>query len=165
MSAYTVNRRKGRDRTQRFREKVQQGSPDECWPWLASCRKGYGQFSDGRGVMLPAHKVAWVLERGEVPAGLSVLHQCDNRKCCNVRHLYLGTQTDNMADVIRRGRQGKRLLYRGEVVSTALLTAESVIEIRRRYAQGELQKDLAAAFGVGTTTIGAIVTRRSWKHF
>jgi hypothetical protein len=69
--------------------------PDGCWEWVGRIAKdGYGQ--------LRAHRFAWTLLHGPIPEGQHVLHKCDNRKC--VRHTFLGTQQDNMDDMVSKGR-------------------------------------------------------------
>jgi hypothetical protein len=69
----------------------------------ARFRLGYGSF---RYPHKPAsaHRVGWTLFRGPIPVGMCVLHVCDNRPCVNLDHLYLGTQKDNVADMVRKGR-------------------------------------------------------------
>lgn len=89
----------------RFWSKVDRsGGPHACWPWLAKrARNGYGSFwYEGRNVS--AHRVAHVLAHGPVPAGLLVMHSCDNRPCCNPAHLSAGTASDNAHDKFRKGR-------------------------------------------------------------
>lgn len=86
----------------RFWSKVLIGN--ECWEWQAAChRHGHGMFAL-RGRMHYAHRVAWELWYGPVPDGLFVLHRCDNPPCARPDHLFLGTQTDNMADAFQKGR-------------------------------------------------------------
>ncbi len=90
----------------RFWEKVDRsGGPDACWPRTGwHDRIGYGRFRIGDQQLL-AHRVAWMLDTGElIPEGMCVLHHCDNPPCCNRRHLFLGTQADNMADCVKKGR-------------------------------------------------------------
>lgn len=75
-----------------------------CWNWagsLSAC--GYGQFRFG-DKQRRVHRLAWTLKRGPIPVGLWVLHHCDNRRCVNPAHLYLGTAQDNADDRVRRGR-------------------------------------------------------------
>ena len=88
---------------QRFWEKVQKKSGG-CWTWLgAKNNQGYGNFNVG-GKFERAHRIAYCLSIGEVPAGLFVLHHCDNPSCVNPKHLFLGTQKDNMQDCLKKGR-------------------------------------------------------------
>lgn len=93
---------------ERFWTKVSIRDPDECWPWLASVfGRGYGQYRIGSKDtrrLAGAHVVAYVLDKGEVPEGLWVLHTCDNILCCNPGHLYAGTPMDNVRDMHTRGR-------------------------------------------------------------
>lgn len=78
-----------------------------CWEWPMSLNvdSGYGQFFVRPGGMpITSHRMAWITFRGPIPSGLHVLHRCDNRKCCNPDHLWLGTNTDNVHDMISKGR-------------------------------------------------------------
>lgn len=82
----------------RFWSKVDKRGPDECWPWMASLRLGYGQFyRDGRP--RNAHRTAYELQVGPIPEGLTIDHLCRNRACQNARHLEPVTNEEN----IRRG--------------------------------------------------------------
>ena len=91
---------------EKFWSKVNKGGADECWPWLKANR--YGQFYIGNGMAKPAHRVAYELTYGDIPAGLLVCHHCDNPPCCNPAHLFVGTVQDNMRDKISKGRHKRR---------------------------------------------------------
>lgn len=95
-----------RPATERFLDYYKPGRPDECWPWRGSIDKdGYGYFaSDDRTRQLRAHRTAFELAGGVVPPGRHVLHLCDNPPCCNPSHLFVGTNLDNIADKVSKGR-------------------------------------------------------------
>ena len=87
-----------------FWKKVKVGKDDECWEWLAcKNKKGYGFFRVN-WILRRAHRFAWTVTYGKIPEGLFVCHRCDNPGCCNPKHLFLGTNTDNMVDMISKGR-------------------------------------------------------------
>lgn len=96
----------------RFQSKVERGAPDVCWNWTAgTIRFGYGQLnagrdSTGRQDTRYAHRVAYQIATGVDPAGVVVMHSCDNPKCCNPAHLSLGTQAENVQDATRKGHYG-----------------------------------------------------------
>lgn len=144
---------------ERFEEKVDRsGGPDACHEWTSTLhRLGYGRFYDG-AKRIYAHREAWRLEHGDIPEGIHVLHRCDNRPCVNPRHLFLGTQKDNMADASEKGRMAK-----GVKNGRSKLTREQVKEIRRLRGKA-YQKDLAKRFGVARNTICVIQLRQTWKH-
>jgi hypothetical protein len=148
----------------RFWAKVEVRGPDECWEWRGSLRSaGYGAFSIGKK-SLCAHRVAYLLTRGEIPDGKIVCHTCDNRKCCNPAHLYAGTTADNARDRQERGRASTKRA-RGSKASKAKLTEADVIAIRQRYAAGGItQTMLAGEYGIDTSSISDIVRRESWRH-
>lgn len=78
-----------------------------CWLWLHGTQKfGYGFFKHAGEVN--AHRVAWLLYRGQIPPKMHVLHHCDVPQCVNPEHLFLGTQADNMKDCARKGRANSR---------------------------------------------------------
>jgi HNH endonuclease len=90
----------------RFWSRVKILGPDDCWEWQGNCRGRtvqYGLFTI-KSKNTPAHRVAYTLVKGEIPDGLSVCHECDNGKCCNPNHLWLGTIADNNRDRHEKGR-------------------------------------------------------------
>ncbi len=119
---------------------------------------GYGKIrSEGKQVL--AHRAMWEFKRGPIPPGMKVCHHCDNPPCCNVDHLFLGTDADNMADMVAKGRSAK-----GPSKSNTKLTAASVIAIRQRLADGETHRVIAAAFGISPMHVSGIKCGRSWTH-
>jgi hypothetical protein len=156
----------------RFWGRVARGAPDECWEWQGSLRRprGYGQVWMS-GHQVGAHRVAWILAHGGIGAGLCVCHKCDNRKCCNPTHLFLGTIEENNKDMARKGRaargdQNASRKYpdrrpKGEGHASARLTAAQVAEIRA--LDGSLaHADIASRFGVNRRTVGGIISGRLW---
>jgi hypothetical protein len=140
------------------------GGPDACWLWTASCVKGYGQLHvDGKSKRV--HRLMYELVVGPIPEGLDILHSCDVRNCCNPAHLRPGTDLENAADKMRRGRWRGGSSNPGERHPNRKLSDEIVREIRAWYAVGGWSTPvLAAAFGVHQGTIWRIVRRKAWAH-
>lgn len=93
----------------RFQNRLVQ-MPNGCIEWTGSrSERGYGQISvHGGDRMVRTHRLAWTLAYGEIPEGMNVCHSCDNPPCCNIEHLWLGTQADNVADMVAKGRNSGR---------------------------------------------------------
>lgn len=133
----------------------------ECWLWRgAISAQRYGLFPINLVPVL-AHRIAWVLEHGEIPDATCVCHRCDTPLCVRPAHLFIGTQTDNTADRHAKGRTAR---VRGERHSQAVLSDESVRSIRARYAAGESQRALGIEFGLTRSAIGCVVRRQTWSH-
>ena len=149
------------DTTERFWKKVEIKGPDECWPWTG-CRDkrnyGYVRFRLQKRLQA-AHRVAYFFTHGELPL-LHICHKCDNPPCCNPKHLFPGTNQENIQDAVNKGR-----MCRGEKRPQSKLTERSVLEIRRIYSEGHVsQYKLAKQFRVGRSAIEKIVMRRTWAH-
>lgn len=144
------------DYIERFLNKIYIKNNDLCWEWQASKTKGgYGEFSL-EGSVQYAHRIMWKLVYGEIPMNLHVLHNCDNRACVNPRHLFLGTNLDNIIDRVSKGRSSR---------SRAKLKESDVIEIRSLYTSGKYtQKELAKIYNIKRECISKIILRRRWKH-
>ncbi len=108
--------------------------------------------------MKPAHRVAWELERGDIPKGLMVLHTCDNPPCVRPSHLFLGTHLDNMRDMIEKDRAATGM-RNGR--NTIKLTEKEVKEIR---IDTRTQREIAKSFNVSQTAVCKIKNRITWKH-
>lgn len=144
----------------RFWPKVQQGAPTECWEWQASLDTGgYGHIGAGPGRPLKrAHRVAYELTHGEIPPGLVVCHRCDNRRCCNPAHLFLGRQRDNIVDMISKGRRQEPV---GVANPRAKLTEQQVKAIR---ADRRPRREILAEYGISGSTYHALMHRQTWSH-
>ena len=146
----------------RFWGNVEKNGHAGCWEWKQSTGgHGYGQSWDGKTVRL-THRLAWELCVGEIPAGMCVLHKCDNRKCVNPKHLFLGTKADNNEDMRRKGRRapGWKTANLGETNGMAKLTATAVIEIRSSCEPGV---SLAKRFNVTSSLISMVRRRKAWN--
>jgi hypothetical protein len=141
---------------ERFWSKVEK-TEGGCWIWKAARNYlGYGRFKH-EGVHTRAHRFAWIATHGEPQPGMLVCHKCDNPPCCNPEHLFVGTAADNCADKISKNRHRAG-------PGNPKLTAEQVIEARRRHANGESYRKLAAHFGVYIDTMRNAIRGFSWSH-
>jgi hypothetical protein len=128
---------------ERFWSKV--SIPDKkthCWTWLAyRNRAGYGKIYVDSRIMMSAlaHRISWELHHGPIPCDLHVLHHCDNRACVNPKHLFLGTNQDNVDDKMRKGRHGK---------TRVTLTPILVNNLRNLHAAGLSVRHLDKFLGI-----------------
>lgn len=144
-----------------------------CILWTGVLHRGYGLIQYRRKGEKPinilAHRFAFELAYGPIHPDHRVLHDCDqfyprgdstSKRCVNPLHLKLGTQAENMADMVAKDRQ-----MRGEGCNLHKLTEDEVLKIRRWYGEGLFnQSQLAKFFHVSIGNISAIVNRQSWKH-
>lgn len=144
-----------------FWQKVEIGNPSQCWPWKAGLMRGnYGSFF-AHGKTWVAHVLAYRLSKGYIPVGYVVRHNCDHRPCCNPNHLIVGTQKDNVHDMIERGRAKLINTAKLEYKRRNKLSEHQINEIRRLYGlEGNTLEKLAAAYGVHFSTIARLVKGR-----
>lgn len=142
----------------RFEEKFITEPNSGCWLWVANIyTNGYGQIKiNGRPV--GAHRVSWELYRGRIPEDLCVLHKCDNPPCVNPDHLFLGTQADNVADQIKKGRLNPPY---GERQGRAKLATSDILAIRDDL---RTHKEIAAGYGIASSHVSDIKLRKKWRH-
>lgn len=145
----------------RFEEKYEVCGNTGCWLWTASLtRGGYGQFKSFPGYRAGrAHIVSYVIHKGDIPEGMCVLHSCDNPKCVNPEHLWLGTLKDNSQDMMRKSRHVPVRL-KGVSNPNVKLTEEQVNEIR---SDNRTATSVSKDYGVSEWTIRRIRAGSSWK--
>lgn len=154
-----ANAYRGRSIAERFLDFYKPGAADACWPWTGTIHhRGYGVIGDNKNRQYLAHRLAYEHANGPIPDGMMVCHTCDNKPCCNPRHLFLGTNADNQADKARKLRGPRGTRHR-----SAKLTDADVISIRSLYP-GMSQMAIAKQYGMNQTVISDIVRRKTWRH-
>lgn len=140
-----------------------QGDPDDCWEWKGLIDSiGYGVFC-AEGKRHKAHRYAYAaafMSEQYPPTGLVVMHKCDNMKCCNPKHLILGTQLENIADRKAKGRTVTRMKPGAEHPSAKLKDAD-VLAIR---ASREPWKALMARYSISKSLVCQIKNGTIWTH-
>ena len=129
-----------------------------CWEWLRHLNQGgYGTVKHHQRQWM-AHRLAWRCFQGPIPDALVVCHRCDNRRCVNPEHLFLGTALDNMRDMIAKGR---KRAAKGEQSGVAKLTERQVLEIRQDLRP---QHVIAKELGISQSLVSMIHDGKGWKH-
>jgi hypothetical protein len=164
----------------RFWEKV--NPDDDCWIWTGSRdRKGYGSFRGADGQTILAHRMAWLLEYGQIADELCVLHACDAPSCVRPDHLFLGTVAENNRDMAAKGRHATRTslehlrrganhprrlhpetVLRGERHPMARLTALDVEAMRREHESGKSGAEIGRRYGVSPGHARKVVKGEAW---
>lgn len=136
---------------ERFHTKYRVNPETGCWEWInPPSSTGYTNISiDGK--VYGAHRISWQIYNGAIPDGLYICHTCDNTRCVNPNHLFLGTPQDNARDRDTKGRMGKR---------RDPLTDREIEEILAMRDGGEYVKDIAEKFGVHQTTVFRILRKK-----
>jgi hypothetical protein len=141
---------------ERFDAKWEAVTETGCWLWTAcpaAKGRGYGSFSSRL-----AHRASWELRVGPIPDGLCVLHHCDTPACVNPAHLFLGTNAENTADKMAKGRHR---CPRGEAHVRSKVTEDTVRAIR---AETGAQRTIARKYGIAQVTVWNIRQNRTWAH-
>lgn len=147
----------------RFLSNVEHLAEAECWEWDGTKNSnGYGRFSFKNRHRL-AHRVAYEIFFGDVPNGMNVCHKCDNRRCVNPRHLWLGTQSENLADAAAKGRNFTPDTSAEKNGNTSL-DWERVRAIRKLHRDGMKKFHIAQIFNVSPSTVGNITKNQTWKE-
>ena len=148
----------------RIKSRVNVNPRTGCWNWTGSFRKdGYGKLLvgskiDGSRRTVTASRASYETFVGKIPPGMVVCHKCDNPRCVNPDHLFVGTWKDNFDDMVRKGRRHQA---RGSHIGCSKLT-EAVV--RRIKQSPKSTKELADRYGVHVSTIQKIKNGVSWKH-
>jgi len=139
------------------------GGADDCWLWRGKQPSvEYPVFTIEKGMTITTHRYSYLLTHGYLPTGhaIHVCHSCDEPRCVNPRHLWLGTAKANFAEMIVRGRK-----KRGEAHRDAKLTEDDVRAIRARYVKDVTPiGPIANRYGVSKSAIGSVIHRRSWGY-
>jgi hypothetical protein len=139
---------------------IKTDNTDDCWNWVGPVNsKKYGSLclaTKRKGVRKStrfyAHRLAWELTNGPISDGLFVCHKCDNPRCCNPNHLFLGTPKENVEDMILKGRYCKHRLRK-----------QQIKDIRNEYANGASQQEIATKYNVPYKVIHRVIFRKTWK--
>jgi len=131
-----------------------------CWLWVgATASHGYGNIeTENRREMVLSHRLSYEMHKGPIPDGLLVRHRCDTRCCVNPEHLEVGTQKDNLRDMVERGRASKG----PERGTRWKLTAADVIAIREAGRTGVKHRDIARQFNMSQAQVSKIIARDAW---
>lgn len=143
----------------RFEAKFMPEPMSGCWLWYGAVNNhGYGKIWDGEKIEM-AHRLAYRLHNGAIPAGVWVLHRCDNPACVNPQHLFLGTPKDNSQDMAAKGRAGKSK----HAAKISALQATEIQQLPHRLGFGEARR-LAAHYGLSAGGFYKVRRGQRWGH-
>lgn len=148
---------------ERFFAKVNKNGSNDCWEWNGYLfETGYGKVSIKRlhKNALKAHRVSYMMHCGPIPKGMKICHKCDNRKCVNPAHLFLGTQQDNVKDMIAKGRNANT---KGSANGNSKLTESDIKEIVKLLSIKN-NKEIGAIYKVTHSTISLIRLGKRWSE-
>lgn len=164
-------RKKDLDIIKLFWSKVNILGENDCWEWNGKTRlpAGYGRMHFN-GKDDTSNRIAWIITNGEIPKGMFVCHHCDNPSCCNPKHLFLGTFSDNMQDMWNKqrhpfpsGRPSETMV--GENNVNSVLIIKNVKDIREQYKNGVEISEIQRKFlMVQKPAIWKIVHNLTWKN-
>ncbi len=137
---------------------------NDCWKWTGKINcNGYGTFKErieGKKVDLLAHRVSYEEFVGKIPTGFFVCHKCDTRDCVNPDHLFIGTHSDNMQDMIKKKRQN---YPSGELAGRSKISQKIADEMRVLFFSGKTRKEISKLFGICRPHVSQILLNRLWR--
>lgn len=147
-----------------FWSNVNKGVASECWNWKGTIRQnhGYGCFNTYEGKLVTAHRCSWEIAFGPIPDGLIVCHHCDNKRCVNPDHLFLGTSKENSRDMMEKNRQSRGEHRYNAVISEE--TAKKIIDELTIDMKRGRQSEIARKFSISFIIVNHIKTGKTWKH-
>jgi hypothetical protein len=152
----------------RFLIKVKPSSTSECWEWTGATQaKGYGRFKSN-GKIECSHRFSYKMFIGNIPKGMNVCHKCDNPKCVNPEHLFVGTQSDNMVDCRDKGRlvipDGGNFKDEHKPHNSSTDT-ETIKQIKASIDNGYSNTGIAAEYGVKNQLVRDIRRGKSYQKY
>lgn len=153
----------------RIARKITVNKESGCWEWNGNAREDGYCRTTYRSKNWYVHRLSYSSFVGEIPAGYDVCHRCDNRKCCNPAHLFIGSRKNNMDDAKSKGRisAGEKhsvLVPKGEKSHFSKLTEDEVQRIREMAANGHTTREIASLFNVSPDNIRRIKRNNTWRH-
>lgn len=146
----------------RFWKRVKVRSKDECWEWIGRVDKhGYGRI-EREGTDVLASRIAMEIKLGRsLTSKECSLHSCDNPACVNPKHLWLGSQGDNMKDMVKKGRSSR---LPGESNGKSRFKTQEILRMRKLFDSGKRIIEIAREYKTAQPVINRIVHRKRWKH-
>ncbi len=145
----------------RFNVRYKVNFTNGCWEWNGTFRGLYGRLNIGQQRNVAAHRISYNLFKGEIPTGLNVLHACDNPKCVNPEHLFLGTNKDNVDD---RQKKGRTAILHGDKNPNAKISDKKAYEIKYDISQGLKKSIVIEKHGISIGIYQGIKYNKNWKH-
>ncbi len=144
-----------------YKNVLMPNNKNECWIWQKQKTSRYGKMTVNGIKSIGAHRFSYEYFNEEIPDGMFVCHHCDQPKCVNPKHLFLGTPQDNVDDKMRKGRFKCAI---GEKQGHSKLTEKDVIEIKLKLKAGISRKNISKEYLVNILTIGKIARGETWRH-
>ena len=151
--------------SERFWSKVSKSN--DCWIWTgAKTKNGYGVFQKGRRgeLLYKAHRFSFEIHKGEIPTGMIIMHQCDNKICVNPDHLTAGNHSQNLKDAWDRNLRSMTRKNRKAIGEMSKkLSFEDVQKIKELRSYGQTLKSIGNQFNVSLSNVHNIITGKTWK--